>query len=131
LTQNSTNPLQRFSRAVGQILTPKTPSLDTQEQSQPSASENVPNNPTPVANAPLTKERHSRPTTPQEDHPTLAYPPIHETFFDNKPPQVPLASPDALTSSSRTDFTYSPIETLQERSLVCQDCKPLETQLPN
>jgi hypothetical protein len=54
----------------------------------------------------------------------FAYPPIHETFFDNsdadndhennndEPPQVPLASPDALTSSTRTDFTYPPIEDL-------------------
>jgi hypothetical protein len=32
-TQKSTNPLQRFSRAVEQILTPKTPSFDTEEQS--------------------------------------------------------------------------------------------------
>jgi hypothetical protein len=31
-TQESTNPLQRFSRAVGQILTPKTPSSDTKSK---------------------------------------------------------------------------------------------------
>jgi hypothetical protein len=54
----------------------------------------------------------------------FAYPPIHETFFDDnddddnhendedEPPQAPLASPDALTSSTRTDFTYPPIEDL-------------------
>jgi hypothetical protein len=55
----------------------------------------------------------------------FAYPPpIHETFFDDnddddalendddEPPQVPLTSPDALTSSTRTDFTYPPIEDL-------------------
>jgi hypothetical protein len=116
-TKKSTSPQQRFSRAVGQILTPKTPSSDTQEQSQPPATKNAPITPTPVPNSPLTEEQHSRPPTRQENHPTFAYPPIHETFFDdndndsdhkkgkNKPPQVPLASPDALTSSSRTDFT--------------------------
>jgi hypothetical protein len=54
----------------------------------------------------------------------FAYLPIHETFFDNnegndnqennkdKPPQYPLASPDALTLPTRTDFTYPPIEDL-------------------
>ena len=52
--------------------------------------------------APLTEEHHSRPTMRQENDPTFAYPPIHE------PPQIPLASPDALTSSTRTDFTYYP-----------------------
>ena len=41
-TQKPTNPLQRFSRAVGQILTPETPSLDTQAQNQPPATENTP-----------------------------------------------------------------------------------------
>jgi hypothetical protein len=57
-------------------------------------------------------------------HPTFAYLPIHERIFDNndanndhendndKPPQIPLASPDALTSSTRTDFPYPPIEDL-------------------
>jgi hypothetical protein len=122
-TQKSTNPLQRFSRAIGQILTPKTPSSDTQEQSLPPATKNVPSTPTPVQNALLTEEHHSRPTTRQENHPTFAYPPIHEAFFDgnddnvdhendnDEPPQVPLASPD-LTSSTRTNFTYLPIEDL-------------------
>jgi hypothetical protein len=88
------------------------------------ATKNVPNTPTPVPNAPLTEEIHSRPTTHQENHPTFAYLPIHETFFDNnddnndnenkedKPPQIPLASPDAMTSFTRTDFTYPPIEDL-------------------
>jgi hypothetical protein len=123
-TQRSTNPLQRFSRAVGQILTPKTPSSDTEEQSQPPATKNVPNTPTPVPNALLTEDHHARSTTRQENHTTFAYPPIHGTFFDDnddnddhnndddEPPQVPLASPDALTSSTRTDFTYQPIEDL-------------------
>jgi hypothetical protein len=134
-TQKSTNPLQRFSRAVGQISTPKTPSSDTQAQNQPSATENFTTTPPPVAlpNAPFTKEHHSRPTTRQENHPTFAYPPIHETFFDDnddnddqennkdEPSQVPLASPDALTSSSRTDFTYPPIEDLT-RTLLSNLC---------
>ena len=119
--QKSTNPLQRLSRAVGQILTPIIPSPDTQRQSQPSASDNFPNIPTQVPNTLLTDDHHSRPTR-QESHPTFKSPPIHETFFDNndandnqgndkdKPPQLPLASPDALTSSTRTNFTYPPIE---------------------
>ncbi|KAI2509522.1 hypothetical protein MHU86_4899 [Fragilaria crotonensis] len=56
----------------------------------------------------------------------FAYPPIHETFFtddeDNEdqqddPPQIPLQSPDALTSSTRTDFTYPPIEDLTKTLL--------------
>jgi hypothetical protein len=59
-------------------------------------------------------------------HPTFAYPPIHETFFDDDednedqqddPPQIPLQSPDALTSSTRTDFTYPPIEDLTKTLL--------------
>jgi hypothetical protein len=94
-------------------LTLKTPLSDTQEQNQPSATKNVPNTPTPVPNNLSTKDHHSRPTTRQENHPMFAYPPIHETFFDNsdadndhennndEPPQGPLASPDALTSSTR------------------------------
>jgi hypothetical protein len=72
----------------------------------------------------VNRRHHARPTPRQENHPTFAYPPIHETFFDDndddydheneddEPPQVPLASPDALTSSTRTDFTYPPIEGL-------------------
>jgi hypothetical protein len=35
-TENPSNPLQRLSRAVGQILTPKTPLSDTADQNQPS-----------------------------------------------------------------------------------------------
>ena len=58
-------------------------------------------------------------------HPTINYPPRiqHETFFNDKDPdneqdqdrlpQIPLASPVAVTSSTRTDFTwYLPIEVL-------------------
>ena len=124
-TATSTNPLQRFSQAVGQILSPKTPSLDSQQQNQSPATENVQNvNQTSKTNAPLTDDPPSRSNTRQENHPTFAYPPIHETFLDDddpdndndndedEPPQIPLASPDALTSSTRTDFTYPPIEDL-------------------
>jgi hypothetical protein len=104
---------QRFSRAVGQILTPKTSPSDKQEQNQPSATKHVPNTPTPVPNAPLKEGHHSRPSTRQEIHPTFAYLPIHKIFFagndandnkdnnNDKPPPVPLVSPDALTSSTR------------------------------
>jgi hypothetical protein len=56
-------------------------------------------------------------------HPTFAYPPIHKIFFandsdneenddDDGPPPIPITSPDALTSSTRTDFTYPPVEDL-------------------
>ncbi|KAI2511802.1 hypothetical protein MHU86_2534 [Fragilaria crotonensis] len=115
-TENPSNPLQRLSRAVGQILTPKTPLSDTADQTQPPPAEIVPKTPTSRPNAPL-------PTKRSETHPTFAYPPRQETFFDdddqddeqeddNGPPQIPLGSPDALTSSTRTDFTYPPIEDL-------------------
>ena len=97
--------------------------------SQPPTTENVPNTPTPAPNAPLTEDHHPRPTTRQENHPTFGCPPIHETFFNDndddndhindgdKPPQVPLASPAALTSSTRTDFTYPLIEGLTRMHL--------------
>jgi hypothetical protein len=115
-TENPSNPLQRLSRAVGQILTPKTPLSDTADQNQPPPAEIVPKTQTSRPNAPL-------PTTRSEAHPTFAYPPRQETFFDdneqddkqdddNGPPQIPLGSPDVLTSSTRTDFTYPPIEDL-------------------
>ncbi|KAI2491544.1 hypothetical protein MHU86_23021 [Fragilaria crotonensis] len=115
-TENPSNPLQRLSRAVGQILTPKTPLSDTADQTQPPTAEIVPKTPTSRPNAPLPPKR-------SETHPTFAYPPRQETFFDdddqddeqeddNGPPQIPLGSPDALTSSTRTDFTYPPIEDL-------------------
>ncbi|KAI2502646.1 hypothetical protein MHU86_11840 [Fragilaria crotonensis] len=54
-------------------------------------------------------------------HPMFANTPTNcETFFDDNEhenndddlPQIPLTSPDALTSSTRTDFTYPPIEDL-------------------
>ncbi len=51
-TQKSISSLQRFLRAFGQVFTPKTPSSDTEEISQPPAAENVPNTPTPGKNAP-------------------------------------------------------------------------------
>ncbi|KAI2498782.1 hypothetical protein MHU86_15738 [Fragilaria crotonensis] len=92
-TENPSNPLQRLSRAVGQILTPKTPLSDTAEQNQPPTAEIVPKTPTSRPNAPL-------PTKRSETHPTFAYPPRQETFFDdddqddeqeddNGPPQIP------------------------------------------
>jgi hypothetical protein len=104
--------------------------LETQEQNQPSTTTNVPDNLTPVPNAPFTKHHHSRPKMRQKIHPTFAYPTIHETFFDKnvtnddqennkiKASQVPLASFDALTSSTRTNFTYPPIEDLTRMLLM-------------
>jgi len=59
--------------------------------------------------------------------PTFNYPPSHEALFNEKDPdngqdqdrlpQIPLAPPDALTSSTRTDFTYPPIEDLRRMLL--------------
>jgi hypothetical protein len=48
-----------------------------------------------------------------------------ETFFDDdadhdsqhEPRHIPATSPDALTSSTRTDFTYTPIEDLTKTLL--------------
>jgi hypothetical protein len=58
-------------------------------------------------------------------HATFSYPPTIETFFDNdsdhdpdKDPQhLKPTSPDALTFSTRTDFTYPPIEDLTKTLL--------------
>ena len=99
--------------------------MDSQQQNQLPTTENVQiANQSSKTNAPLTDDPPSRSNTCQENHPTFAYPPIHETFLDDddpdndndndedEPPQIPLASPDALTSSTRTDFTYPPIEDL-------------------
>ncbi|KAI2508425.1 hypothetical protein MHU86_5952 [Fragilaria crotonensis] len=108
------NPLKCLSRTVTQILSPKSVQSDTQvETSSPK---------TPKPSKPAAKDKQSEPAK----HPTFAYPPIHETFFtddeDNEdqqddPPQIPLQSPDALTSSTRTDFTYPPIEDLTKTLL--------------
>jgi hypothetical protein len=69
------------------------------------------------------KQTLRHPKTPLQDlklTKKFKYPPIDEILFDDDDPanehsqdipsQVPLASPDAITSSTRTDFTYSPIE---------------------
>ena len=123
LTKTSTSPLHRFSQAVGQILTPNAPSSDTKEQNQSSTARNVSRTrQTSKTSAPSSQNSHSRSKTHQEMLPTFNYPPIHEALFNEKDPdngqdqdrlpQIPLASPDALTSSTRTDFTYPPIEDL-------------------
>jgi hypothetical protein len=113
--------LNQFSRKVGQTLTPNAPSSDTKEQNQSPTARNLPGTrQTSKTNAPSSKNSSSRSKTHQEVHQTFKYPPIDETLFDDDDPanehsqdipsQVPLASPDAITSSTRTDFTYSPIE---------------------
>ncbi|KAI2504330.1 hypothetical protein MHU86_10095 [Fragilaria crotonensis] len=106
------NPLKRLSRTVTQILSPKSVQPDTQIETSSSPKTDTPSKP-------AAKDKPAK-------HPTFAYPPIHETFFtddeDNEdqqddPPQIPLQSPDALTSSTRTDFTYPPIEDLTKTLL--------------
>ncbi|KAI2504598.1 hypothetical protein MHU86_9810 [Fragilaria crotonensis] len=106
------NPLKRLSRTVTQILSPKSVQPDTQIETSSSPKTDNPSKP-------AAKDKPAK-------HPTFAYPPIHETFFtddeDNEdqqddPPQIPLQSPDALTSSTRTDFTYPPIEDLTKTLL--------------
>ena len=114
------NPLQRISQAITGILTPKSPpTVNFENQTEPNIT-NIPPTPTPVPNPtsdtndppPLTRNR-------QQKHPTFVYPPIHETFFDDdtdneddEPPQIPITPADDLTSSTRTDFTYPPVEEL-------------------
>jgi hypothetical protein len=58
-------------------------------------------------------------------HATFQYPPTVETLFDNdanhdsqhEPKHIPATSPDALTSSTRSDFMYPPIEDLTKTLL--------------
>ncbi|KAI2510781.1 hypothetical protein MHU86_3567 [Fragilaria crotonensis] len=60
------------------------------------------------------KNSPARPTPRQATHATFAYPPTVDTFFDDdtdhdseqEPQHIQQTSPDALTSSTRTDFTY-------------------------
>ncbi|KAI2502700.1 hypothetical protein MHU86_11757 [Fragilaria crotonensis] len=73
-----------------------------------------------------TQNLESRQQTPRPaTHATFSYPPTIETFFDNDtdhdseedPKQLKPTSPDVLTSSTRTDFTYPPIEDLTKTLL--------------
>jgi hypothetical protein len=105
------NPLQCLSQAVLQILSLKSSETNIQGDIPPQ-------NPT------QTIPQHSK-STPSDKpaHPArlpmLAQSPTNATFFDNDEeyedqqddeiPQTPLQSPAALTSSTRTDFTYPPI----------------------
>jgi hypothetical protein len=77
----------------------------------------------PPQNLPQTIPQHSK-STPSDNPsqparlPTLAQPLTNATFFDDEEvPQIPLQSPAALTSSTRTDFTYPPIEDLSKALL--------------
>jgi hypothetical protein len=76
---------------------------------------------TDTQNDPKTQKSVStRQTLRQVTHTTFQYPPTVETFFNNdtdhdsqhEPKYIPATSPDAFTSSTRTDFTYPPIEDL-------------------
>ena len=137
--------LQRFSQAVTQILTPKTSVPPTPiDQHQQSPAQTLPV--TEAQPPPQSEDRHLSPTTstapaatatnktpgkpaplqPSGDtprHPTFNYPPRVETFFDDdsdsdeEPKAIQQTSPDALTSSTRTDFTYPLVEDLTKTLL--------------
>ena len=113
------NPLQRLSRVVTQILSPKSSETNTQGD--------IPQqNPTQTTPQPSKSTPSDNPSQPAR-FPTLAQPPTNATFFDNdeeyedqqddENPQTSLQSPAALTSSTRTDFTYPPIEDLTKTLL--------------
>jgi hypothetical protein len=75
-------------------------------------------------------------------HATFQYPPTVETFFNDdtdhdsqhEPKHIPATSPGALTSSTRTDFTYPPIEDLTKTHLkyananLCKLAYPTDLQ---
>ena len=89
--------------------TPKSPNPETDTQNEPKTQKSV----------------SARQTPRQVTHATFQYPPTVETFFDDdtdhdsqhEPKHIPATSPDALTSSTRTDFTYPPIEDLTKTLL--------------
>jgi hypothetical protein len=81
---------------------------------------------TDTQNDPKTQKSVSTRQTPRQvTHATFQYPPTVETFFDDdtdhdsqhEPKHIPATSPDALTSSTCTDFTYPPIEDLTKTLL--------------
>ncbi len=132
-TQPST--LERISLAVSQILTPTRPTdsqHDHHPETQPSQ---LPADDPPQP--PNNQDHHTHPastiaedtpsqpiTTPPQRHPTFAYPPRVETFFnddtdtsDKEPSQLQVDSPEVLSSSTRTDFTCPPIEDLTKALL--------------
>jgi hypothetical protein len=108
------NPLQRLSRVVTQILSPKSSETNTQGD----LPQQNPTQTTPQHSKSMPSDNPSQPAR----FPTLAQPPTNATFFDNDEeyedqqddeiPQTSLQSPAALTSSTITDFTYPPIEDL-------------------
>ena len=133
-------PFRRLSQAVSQILAPKTPkepqndsptdsnhepdNLDTKPPATnvSHAKTRTPSVPNPPRQTPQRKQT-PRPAT----HPTFSYPPTVQTFFtddtdddqgsNQEPKHIQPQSPDALTSSTRTDFTYPPIEDLTKTLL--------------
>ncbi|KAI2500358.1 hypothetical protein MHU86_14101 [Fragilaria crotonensis] len=115
------NPSQNLSQPQNQhnkIIQP--PSTKSAKPTQKSP--NFGNDDQNPQNAP--KSVATRPTPRQATHATFTYPPV-ETFFDEdtdhdseeEPKHIQHTSPDALTSSTRTDFTYPPIEDLTKTLL--------------
>ncbi|KAI2504410.1 hypothetical protein MHU86_10089 [Fragilaria crotonensis] len=116
------NPSQNLSQPQNQhnkIIQP--PSTKSAKPTQKSP--NFGNDDQNPQNAP--KSVATRPTPRQATHATFTYPPTVETFFDEdtdhdseeEPKHIQHTSPDALTSSTRTDFTYPPIEDLTKTLL--------------
>ncbi|KAI2488886.1 hypothetical protein MHU86_25940 [Fragilaria crotonensis] len=116
------NPSQNLSQPQNQhneIIQP--PSTKSAKPTQKSP--NFGNDDQNPQNAP--KSVATRPTPRQATHATFTYPPTVETFFDEDtdhdseedPKHIQHTSPDALTSSTRTDFTYPPIEDLTKTLL--------------
>ncbi|KAI2508283.1 hypothetical protein MHU86_6088 [Fragilaria crotonensis] len=115
------NPSQNLSQPQNQhnkIIQP--PSTKSAKPTQKSP--NFGNDDQNPQNAP--KSVATRPTPRQATHATFTYPPTVETFFDEdtdhdseEEPKHIQHIPDALTSSTRTDFTYPPIEDLTKTLL--------------
>jgi hypothetical protein len=81
---------------------------------------------TDTQNYPKTQKSVSAHQTPRQvTHATFQFPPTVETFFDNdtnhdsqhEPKHIPATTPDALMSSTQTNFTYPPIEDLTKTLL--------------
>ncbi|KAI2495896.1 hypothetical protein MHU86_18594 [Fragilaria crotonensis] len=128
--KSSTGPLKRFSDAFSGILTPKNVKLPhdpatTDSNPQPPISTTFFDDAQNYTFQKLTTPEFEPSTTKSATHATFAYPPTVDTFFDDdtdhdseqEPQHIQQTSPDALTSSTRTDFTYPPIEDLTKTLL--------------
>ena len=100
---------------------PSTNSTNDDNEPHPTAAAPETSTASDVINTPPPKPKASQ-STPR--HPTFSYPPRVDTFFTDEdshnseePTAIQQTSPDAMTSSTRTDFTYPPIEDLTKTLL--------------